>query len=67
MGIKAKYSVRPIESYECKQWLLYKHYAKRIPSIEYSFGLYNDSILVGVCTFGCPPRVMNNGECIFRT
>lgn len=67
MSIKAKYSVRPIESHECKQWLLYKHYAKRIPSIEYSFGLYNDSILVGVCTFGCPPRVMNNGECIFRT
>lgn len=66
MGIKAKYSVRPIESHECKQWLLYKHYAKRVPSIEYSFGLYNDNILVGVCTFGCPPRVMNNGECIFH-
>lgn len=65
-GISERFSVRSIDSFQCKEWLLYKHYAKRIPSIEYSFGLYAAEILVGVCTFGCPPRVMNDGECIFK-
>ena len=66
MSIKQKYTVKSIDNFECKEWLLYKHYAKRIPSIEYSFGLYSNQILLGVCTFGCPPRVMNNGECVFK-
>lgn len=65
-SIKDKYSVKSIDSFQCKEWLLYKHYAKRIPSIEFSFGLYNDNILIGVCTYGCPPRVMNDGESIFK-
>jgi hypothetical protein len=55
MSIKEKYNVFPIESYLCKDWLLHKHYAKRIPSISYSFGLYNNDILQGVITFGMPP------------
>lgn len=67
MGVKDKYTISSIDSYLCKDWLLYKHYAKRIPSIEYSFGVYNGQVLVGVCTFGCPPRVMNNAESIFKT
>jgi hypothetical protein len=66
MSIKQKYTVKSIDSFQCKEWLLYKHYAKRIPSIEYSFGLFDEQILIGVCTFGCPPRVMNDGECIFN-
>ena len=64
--LKERFIVRSIDTYQCKDWLLFKHYAKRIPSIEYSFGLYNGNLLVGVCTFGCPPRVMNNGECLFK-
>ena len=56
----------PIQKFECKPWLLKKHYAKRIPAIEYSFGIYDSGILIGVCTFGPPPRVMNNGESIFN-
>jgi hypothetical protein len=53
--IKEKYKVKPIDSSECKEWLLKKHYAKRIPPIEYSFGLYNDeNILQGVMTYGTP-------------
>jgi len=64
--LKDKYSVKSIDSFQCKDWLLHKHYAKRVPSIEYSFGLFEDNILSGVCTFGCPPRVMNDGECIFK-
>ena len=64
-SVKNKYTVKPIDSEQCKEWLLYKHYAKRIPSIEYSFGLFENEIMHGVCTFGCPPRVMNNAESIF--
>ena len=55
MSIKDKYTVKSIKSFECKEWLLYKHYAARIPSITYSFGLYEKNKLVGVCTYGLPP------------
>lgn len=61
-----QYSVSSIDKFQTKEWLLYKHYAKRIPPIEYSFGLFNYGDLIGVCTFGPPPRVMNNGESIFN-
>jgi hypothetical protein len=47
--------VLPIQNYETKTWLLNRHYAKRIPSISFAFGLYDDNNLVGVCTFGSPP------------
>ncbi len=67
MSIKIKYNVRSIDSFQCNDWLLHKHYAKRIPAIEYSFGIFKDKILTGVCTFGPPPRVMNDGESIFDT
>ena len=48
------YEVKSIEHYECKEWLLYKHYAKRLPSISYSFGLFDHNILIGICTIGKP-------------
>ncbi len=66
MSIKNSYRVLSIKKELCKEWLLYKHYAKRIPLIIYSFGLFYKSKLVGICTFGNPPRVMNNGESIFK-
>ena len=47
--------VKSIDSFETYDWLLNKHYAKRIPSISYAFGLYIDNVLEGVCTFGKPP------------
>ena len=57
--IKEKYSVKSIDSALCKEWLLYKHYAKRLPSISFAFGLFNtENLLVGVCTFGMPPNYM---------
>jgi hypothetical protein len=55
MSIKEKYKVKSIAKYLCKDWLLHKHYAKRIPSIIYAFGLYKKRILVGIITFGMPP------------
>ena len=57
-------SIKKEETYE---WLLYKHYAKRIAPISYAFGLFNKSELVGVITFGCPPnKEYNDGKCIFK-
>ena len=47
--------VKSIDSFETYDWLLNKHYAKRIPSISYAFGLYINNVLEGVCTFGKPP------------
>ena len=46
--------VESIDSSECKEWFLYKHYAKRMPSISYSFGLYIDNVMQGVCSYGRP-------------
>lgn len=58
------YSVKSINSYECKEWLLKKHYLKRIPSISYSFGLFKNNLLVGVCTFGnAVPMQMKKSIC----
>jgi len=56
MSISEKYKVKPIDTFQCKEWLLKKHYAKRIPSITYSFGLFDNITIVGVCTFGIPPQ-----------
>jgi hypothetical protein len=54
MSIKEKYKVESIDADQCKEWLLYKHYAKRIPSISYSFGLFDSISLIGVLTIGKP-------------
>ncbi len=54
MSIKEKYSVKSIDSYLCKDWLLNKHYAKRLCSISYSFGLFDKNILIGILTIGKP-------------
>ena len=49
------YTVQSIPSSETHDWLLHKHYAKRIPSISWAFGLFDDKMtLQGVCTFGTP-------------
>jgi hypothetical protein len=54
MKIKEKYDVKSIDSYLCKDWLLNNHYAKRLCSISYSFGLFNNEILIGILTIGKP-------------
>ena len=55
MSIKDKYVVKPIDRYETKEWILKKHYAKRMPNVIYAFGLFDGEMMVGVCTFGQPP------------
>lgn len=55
MSIKNKYLVIPIDYNECKEWCLKKHYAKRIPPIEYAFGLFDkQGITHGIVTYGTP-------------
>jgi hypothetical protein len=50
------YKVDKIQNYQCKDWLLNKHYAKRMCSISYAFGLFDsENILSGIVTFGMPP------------
>tara|TARA_Y100001938_G_C8067532_1_gene421137 strand:- start:546 stop:1196 length:651 start_codon:yes stop_codon:yes gene_type:complete len=61
MKIKDKYKVESIKPFETYDWLKNKHYAKRVPSISYAFGLFKDKILEGICTFGSPP---SNALCI---
>lgn len=66
MSIKDKYYVRSIDNFLTKDWLLHKHYAKRIPSISFAFGLYDtELILRGICTYGMPCRRYNDGGNIF--
>jgi len=52
MSIKEKYQVLSIHSFQYKDWLLGKHYAKRMPNIMHSFGLFEENHLCGVITFG---------------
>jgi hypothetical protein len=48
------YSVAPILPKDADYLIMNVHYAKRRPSISYAFGLFSDSKLVGVCTYGAP-------------
>lgn len=45
---------REVSYKETKPFLLYKHYAHRMPSISYSYGVEMSGKLVGVLTFGSP-------------
>ena len=50
---KDKY-VRRITYEETKPFLLNIHYARRMPSISYAFGLFAGGQLIGVVTYGVP-------------
>jgi hypothetical protein len=52
MSVRERYTVMSIDSFQCKSWILNKHYAKRMPVIEYSFGLFDIGVLVGIVTYG---------------
>jgi len=61
ISVKDNYKVSKITYESCKEWLLYKHYAHKIPSIQYSFGIFNNKkILQGICCFGSPANNHNN-------
>jgi hypothetical protein len=50
-----EYTVQKIDNKVSYPFLLEIHYAKRIPSISYAFGLFKLNELVGVVTYGTPP------------
>lgn len=53
-GPKMSVNVQPIAAHEVEPWLLKKHYAKRVPSVAYAYGLYVENELRGVVTYGIP-------------
>lgn len=58
------YEVKSIDYQDCKEWFLKKHYLKRLPSISFCFGLYDDINLIGVCSFGnAVPLTMKRSIC----
>ena len=63
-----KYKIQQLTNGEYMDWILKKHYAKRICSVSYAFGLVKDlDKIVGVCTFGSSPNYQyNDGKCIFN-
>ena len=61
MKLEDNFTVSSITSKETYDWLLYKHYLKRIPCISFSFGLFDGSVLVGVVTYGTPA---SNSLCV---
>jgi len=46
--------IKKINPVDCKEWLLTKHYAKRMTPINKAFGLVINNSIVGVCTFAIP-------------
>mgnify|MGYP003118407862 FL=1 len=54
MTIKDTYLVRKLSTHEYVEWFKKKHYAKRIPSVSYAYGLYKDKFLIGICSYGRP-------------
>ncbi len=50
-----RYFVIPITYEDTKDLILNVHYARRMPSVSYAFGLYHGMDgLQGICTFGSP-------------
>lgn len=46
--------IKQITKSEYKDFILNKHYAQRMPSISWAFGLYINNKLEGICTIGKP-------------
>ena len=58
------YFVRRVNYHDTIDFILNIHYAKRVPSISYAYGLFHYSELVGGVTYGKPPsRNLCEGVC----
>ena len=51
---KGDIKIQRIPPKDTKELILTKHYAQRLPSISWAFGLFVKNKLVGVCTYGKP-------------
>lgn len=49
------YKIQNISYEETKPFILNIHYAKRMPSISYSIGLFYKNEIVGIVSYGSPP------------
>lgn len=59
-----KYWVEPIAPQDTHWFVMNKHYAKRIPQISKSFGLFKNQDLVGIVTYGkALTQVVSKGVC----
>ena len=47
-------NVYQIPTEEAIPWILKRHYARRIPSISWAFGLFDGVNMVGIATYGTP-------------
>lgn len=47
-------TVKLIPSKDSHYFILNCHYAKRLPSISFAYGLFEQDTLIGICTFGSP-------------
>lgn len=52
--VLGKYHVERISYQDTKPFILDIHYAKRMPSISHSFGLFYEKNLIGIVTYGSP-------------
>lgn len=50
----SNYVIRRIQHKETLPFILNIHYAKRVPSISYAFGLFQNKVLVGIVSYGMP-------------
>lgn len=53
-----------IDSRNVREWFLYKHYAKRLPNSMYTFALYKEQKIIGVCNYGIPANSSFGNEFI---
>ena len=51
---KSQYRIRQVTYNDTKPFILGIHYAKRMPSISFAYGLFKQDDLVGVVTYGMP-------------
>jgi len=49
-----QYDIERISYEETKPFILDIHYAKRMPSISYAYGLYQEKELIGMVSYGSP-------------
>jgi len=49
------YSIERISYEDTKPFVLDIHYAKRMPSISYAYGLFKNNNLIGMVSYGSPP------------
>ena len=49
-----KYNIQRISYEETKPFILNIHYAKRMPSISYAYGLFESNNLIGIVSYGSP-------------